>query len=341
MKKIMVVENSPTIISVADSLLRQRGYDVTCLSDGQKALELARAERPDLILTALGLDGLNGIDLSKQVSSDPIIGGIPIILLIGEKDAGYLEQADLSGARGRIKKPFSPKELLSVVEKYLSSGETSMGIKIVDQSAKGAPKLKSKVSPQEIGTATNTTLAKNKTKPVTKHETVFNLEWEDLNDSKADGAETPEESDLDDSGLVLEEDQYGLTERAEKAGPSGKGNQDEDYDWFIGEMKKDIEEKDEKPAETPKPPPKSKPRVAYNDIGSSTKSKDESKYREFLDQFKQDAKVLTHDTLSADNSIDVNWLVDRIADKLAQKIVEKLDKQELKQIIGSFLNVNK
>jgi twitching motility two-component system response regulator PilH len=340
MKKILVVENSPTIISVADSLLRQRGYDVTCLSDGWKALEYTRDEKPDLILTAISLEGINGIELSKKIIADPVIGGIPIILLIGEKDSGYLDQADLSGARGRLKKPFSPKELLQVVEKYTGSSVSGSDVKIVDQSAEGQPKLKGSVSPREIGTSMQTSPAGDETNPETKHETVVNIKWEDISNDQADETVPSKEDELNDAGLIIDDDQYGLTKSPEELA-SDRAGQDEDYDWFIGEMKKDIEEPKTASERAPKPQPKTEARVAYTDIGSPVGSKDESKYREFLNQFRQDADVLTTDQSSTDDQIDLNRLTDRIADKLAQKIVEKLDKQELKRIIGSMLNENR
>ena len=338
MKKILVVENSPTIISVADSLLRQRGYDVTCLTDGQTAYQFARTEKPDLVLTALGIAGLNGLELCKSISNDAIIGGIPVILLIGEKDAAYLDKIDLCGARGRIKKPFSPKELLNIVEKYTSISEDKPAPKLVDQTVEGGPKLKAKVEPSEVGTATHSILPK--TNSIKKHETVFNLEWEDLKDDVENMAASANKASLDDSGLILEEDQYGLTRLSDEAAPFSHKQKDEDYDWFIGEMKKEIEDTGPSQRSEAAPTPKPKPDVAYHDLGTPA-SKDESKYRQFLDQFKQDADIISQRKPQSDAPVDINWLADRVAEKLAKKIVEKLDKQELKQIIASFLSSDK
>jgi len=338
MKKILVVENSPTIISVADSLLRQRGYDVTCLADGQTAYRFARTEKPDLVLTALGIAGLNGLELCKSISNDAIIGGIPVIFLIGEKDAAYMDKIDLCGARARIKKPFSPKELLNVVEKYTSISEDKPTPKLVDQTAESGPRLKAKIEPSEVGTATHSILPK--TNSLKKHETVFNLEWEDLKDDVENMADSANKASLDESGLILEEDQYGLTRLSEEAAPFSQKQKDEDYDWFIGEMKKEIEDTGPTKKSEAAPTPKPKPDVAYHDLGTPA-SKDESKYRQFLDQFKQDAGIINQQKPQSDAPIDINWLADRVAEKLAKKIVEKLDKQELKQIIASFLSSDK
>ncbi len=67
MKKIIVADASPTIKSVADSLLRQHGYNVICTSDGLQAWEVIQAERPDLVLAGLNLSGISGLELSSHV----------------------------------------------------------------------------------------------------------------------------------------------------------------------------------------------------------------------------------------------------------------------------------
>jgi len=335
MKKILLVENSPTIISVADSLLRQQGFDVTCLSDGSQAVDFVKEEMPDLILSSLSLPGIDGIQLCKKITEDPTTGGIPVILLVGDKDDAYLDKIELCGARAQIKKPFSPKELLLVVEKYTGIEMSNTTSTLVDQSTKGAPKLKPRVAPKEIRTSTRSIVDTNKTgAKVKKHETVFNLDWNDLKgevekEAAARGHET------DESGLILEEDQYGLTNLADDVVPLQNENQEEDYEWFVSSIK---EESDDSVGGKKAPIAK---KIVQNETPSrkleNQQSNDDTKYRQFLEQFKKETDVLTKDKPSAGSSIDVNWMVDAIAEKLAQKIVEKLDRQELAQIISSIL----
>jgi twitching motility two-component system response regulator PilH len=328
MKKILVVESSPTIKSVADSLLRQKGFDVTCLSDGQRAYEFARSEKPDLILSGLELAGIKGDELCMKITSDPFTGGIPVILFVGKHDTIDNSKIDLCGARGLIKKPFSPKELLSVVEKFTGSGGPIRAPKAVDQSSDSAPKLKPKVSPQEIKTATRSIISEEDAPK--KHETVFNLEWSDLSDSTGIKQTFDDKLNDNDSSLVLEEDQFGLTSLADEVVSVSKGNKDEDYDWFINEMKQEMEDfgGDSRAKEPPR-----EPKVAYQDLKKPV-SKDDSEYRRFLENFKQEQPSPRPD-------IDINRLVETVSDKLAQKIVEKIDKNEIKQILTSILKENK
>ncbi len=343
MKKILVVENSPTIISVADSLLRTKGYDVTCLTNGEKALEFAQTEKPDLILTAIGLDGIDGLQLCSKITSGPVTGGIPVVLLIGDKDDIYEDKFDVSGARGRLKKPFSPKELVSIVAKF-TGGDKMRPAKVVDQKDETGPRLTPVDSPEEVGSAT-TNVARDKS-DARRHETVFNLEWQDLKDDPDFEVERQGAAENDDSGLVIDDDQYGLAKLNDEMVPIAPNAEDEDYDWFIGEMKKEIEKPEDgkkpgEPADKTASQPehaKAKQDVSYDNIGNpAAGSKDDAKYRQFLEQFKKDTSVLTAAKPDEGSGVDVNWLVDRIADRLAQKIVEKLDKDELRQIIGSML----
>lgn len=343
MKKVLVVENSPTIISVADSLLRTKGYDVTCLSNGEKALEFAKTEKPDLILTAIGIDGLDGLQLCKRISSETVTGGIPVVFLVGDKDDIYKDKIDISGARGRLMKPFSPKELVSIVDKF-TGGVKQQPPKIIDQKDAAGPQLTPIAVSEEIRAATPNI---DRDKTVDKRpESSFNLEWQDLKSDPDFEAEREGASELDDSGLVLEDDQYGLAKLNDEMVSISPHSDDEDYDWFIGEMKKEIDRTgDEKKAstKTSSPPDEAQEQTAQQDVsydnigGPLPASQDDAKYRQFLEQFKKDTSVLTDDKPSQENDVDVNWLVDRIADRLAQKIVEKLDKDEFRQIIGSIL----
>lgn len=337
MKKILIVENSPTIISVADSLLRQRGYDVTCLSDGLDAYEFAKAESPDLILTSMTLSGIDGIELCKRITGDTLTGGIPVIFLIGDKDAPYLDKIDISGVRGKINKPFSPKELLTIVEKFAQIDEIRPSTHIINQESEEGPKLKPKAAPEEIRASTRT-IASDKKQRDNKHETVFNLDWGDLDENDDDSSgQTVETVKKDETGLVLDDDQYGLTSLANEA--IADKEKDEDYDWFIDGMK----DGDKKAAEQEKALKVAEaqaivePTVDYRDSeGSATK--DDTKYRRFLDKFKKDTEEFTDEQKADKSSIDINQLVDEISEKLAQKIVAKLDKQEMKQIISSLLS---
>jgi len=319
MKKILIVESSPTIVSVADSLLRKRGFDVACLSDGLKALEFVKAERPDIVITGLGLPGLSGIELSRLISKDPQTGGIPIILLVGEKDDVFADKIDLCGARARLKKPFSPKEFVAAVEKF--SG-IAAGIKPpVDQQAEGVPRLKPKPATQEITTGV-VSFAQEKSEA--KRGTVVGLNWEDL------GETSQPETRSDADGLVIEEDQYGLTQMAGSEKPTSR---EEDYEWFLNEMRSETTGAEKTSRQVKKP---EEQKVSYTDL-ESPGSPTAQKYRRLVEQYKEEPGKIS-DRASAKSEVDLDALTELMAEKIARKIMEKIDKNQIRQILESLLS---
>jgi CheY-like chemotaxis protein len=109
--KILLVEDSKTIRIANESALHHAGYEVVCAEDGESALELARAGKPDLILLDLILPKMSGPEVLHHLKSEPETAEIPVVVLssLTEKnkqkliEAGaedYLEKSSLMPARG-------------------------------------------------------------------------------------------------------------------------------------------------------------------------------------------------------------------------------------------------
>ncbi|HET7402262.1 MAG TPA: response regulator, partial [Usitatibacter sp.] len=79
-KKIMVVDDSPTERAFMDGLLKKRGYEVVLVDSGEHAIERAKKEQPDLILMDVVMPGLNGFQATRAISRDPSTRTVPIIL---------------------------------------------------------------------------------------------------------------------------------------------------------------------------------------------------------------------------------------------------------------------
>jgi CheY-like chemotaxis protein len=338
MKKILIIETSPTIVSVADSLLRQKGFDVTCATDGNEGYNIAKKEQPDLIISGLGLIGMTGIELCKKICADPITGGIPVVLLVGDQDSIFFEQLDLCGARGRLKKPFSPKELLGIVDKYTGGGAAMHVTRIVDQSAEGAPHLQ----PSATGKYEPQVGFPKELKPQDeKVSSPFNLEWDDIKDPETNRRESSGKINLDDSGLVIDDDQYGLTSHADSNREAARKKAQEDYNWFIDEMKRDITghaDESKGAAKTAAANNQSiKPAVSYQDIGTPV-SEDSGKYQRFLDQFKKDTGQGSERATGNLSESELNWIAEAVAQKLAAIIMDKISKDDIQMAIISALS---
>lgn len=113
---ILVIDDEPKIVKLAQDYLEQAGFRVVTATNGQTALAVARHERPDLIVLDLNLPGLDGLDVCRVLrrASD-----VPIIMLTARvQEADRLIGLEL-GADDYITKPFSPRELVARVRAVL------------------------------------------------------------------------------------------------------------------------------------------------------------------------------------------------------------------------------
>ena len=118
-KTILVADDETHILHVVSLKLRNAGYHVLTARDGQEALDLALAERPDLLITDYHMPELSGLELCQRLKQHPSTSGIPAIMLTAR---GYnLEPADTesSGICCMLSKPFSPRQLLATVNEVL------------------------------------------------------------------------------------------------------------------------------------------------------------------------------------------------------------------------------
>jgi two-component system, OmpR family, alkaline phosphatase synthesis response regulator PhoP len=112
MKNILVVDDEVKIVQLVRDYLEKAGYTVRTAEDGLSALRIARSEKPDLIVLDLGLPGMDGLDVTRELrrSSDA-----PIIMLTARgEESDKLIGLEL-GADDYLTKPFSPKELVARV----------------------------------------------------------------------------------------------------------------------------------------------------------------------------------------------------------------------------------
>ena len=118
-KTILVADDESHILNVVSLKLRNAGYKVLTASDGQEALDLAIAERPNLLITDYHMPRLSGLELCRRLRQDRGTESIPAIMLTAR---GYhLEPSDTeqSGILKMLSKPFSPRHLLATVNEVL------------------------------------------------------------------------------------------------------------------------------------------------------------------------------------------------------------------------------
>jgi CheY-like chemotaxis protein len=143
---VLIADESITIRSVAESLLRGESFSVHSAADGQMALEIATAERPDLALIGEKLAGVSGAEVCKTLKSNPELKSIPIIFMRADRPGPVLEQADAV-----LTKPFSPQSLLDAVHRFLVVDSAREGTAPVHLHEMAEPGLEEELIDQALG----------------------------------------------------------------------------------------------------------------------------------------------------------------------------------------------
>jgi two-component system alkaline phosphatase synthesis response regulator PhoP len=123
-KRVLVVEDEVNIARLVRDYLHQAGYDVLEASDGPGALHLARSEKPDMIVLDLGLPGMDGYDVTRELRAR---SSVPIIMLTARSDESDRIVGLELGADDYIVKPFSPKELVARIRAVLRRADATLG----------------------------------------------------------------------------------------------------------------------------------------------------------------------------------------------------------------------
>ena len=122
---MLVVDDDPNVVALARAYLERDGYRVAEANDGLLGLELARRERPNLIVLDLMLPGMDGLEVCRRLQVESMA---PIIMLTARvEEADRLEGLDL-GADDYITKPFSPRELAARVRAVLRRADRESAV---------------------------------------------------------------------------------------------------------------------------------------------------------------------------------------------------------------------
>jgi two-component system cell cycle response regulator DivK len=121
-KRILVVEDQEDNRRIVRDLLTSVGYELIEAHDGEAGVRLAKEQRPDLILMDIQLPVLDGYQATRRIKADPELRSIPIVVVTSYALSGDDQKAVAAGCDGYVAKPFSPRQLLATVRKFL--GET-------------------------------------------------------------------------------------------------------------------------------------------------------------------------------------------------------------------------
>lgn len=122
---ILVVEDEPPLVEILRYNLENEGYRVSVATDGNDALTQIQASTPDLVILDWMLPQLSGIEVCRQIRTDPDSKDTPVIMLTARGEEADRVKGLVSGADDYVVKPFSPTELLARVRAVLRRSVSS------------------------------------------------------------------------------------------------------------------------------------------------------------------------------------------------------------------------
>ncbi len=123
MQKVLVIDDSEAVRAIVVETLTHYGFSTLAASDGQKGVEMARREIPDLVICDVRMPQMDGYQTLARLRDDAETATIPFIFLTGEVDKQDVRRGMTLGADDYLTKPFTPLELIEAVtarlEKYV------------------------------------------------------------------------------------------------------------------------------------------------------------------------------------------------------------------------------
>ncbi len=356
--KILVVDDSPTMRSLAESSLRQKGYEVMLAEDMEKGLQIVKYSKLSLIFLDYSLPNIDCGAMCRRLKTEEESKGTPLVVLLTSAEMNRREELEGCGADGFIVKPFTARELIGKVEQ-LTVGKDSQDIP-AEQKEKPGEISKLEKQPTSDKIELDATLIDMSHKPKLTEEDKFEETSVSLElDSIQLGTQHMQENTVSADSL---------SDSSKIQIPSGS-DLSHDYNWFVSEIKKEIKEtKDENKSEREiisedssvdfmsKINLEDEPRASLDMKSPPT----DDEFERFVSDFKREIEGVTVGSGGFDAGVGkegrpvekakgnlpqkgldyeklVNQIVERLSEKIAQKLAEKLDRDFLRQIIDEYL----
>jgi CheY-like chemotaxis protein len=121
-RKILLVDDSKTAQMMSLMVLRRlKGFEFVTADNGERAVEVAQAEKPDLILMDIVMPVMDGLEATKRIRATAGIADIPIIMLTTRAEMDYIETGYSNGCNDYVNKPINAGELVAKIDNLLAS----------------------------------------------------------------------------------------------------------------------------------------------------------------------------------------------------------------------------
>ncbi len=118
-KKILLVDDDPSVHLIVAPLLSKEGFVVVSAKSGEQGLQLALSERPDLIILDVLMPGIKGRELCVKIKAYEVLKQTPVIFLTAKESPDDVKAELAAGALTHLTKPIDPVNLISVVKTFI------------------------------------------------------------------------------------------------------------------------------------------------------------------------------------------------------------------------------
>lgn len=122
MKTVLIADDERNLRLLVSATIESDEYQVLEASDGDEAWRLVQEHRPNVAILDVQMPGLSGLEVTRAIKGDPALDGIRVILLTSQAQQADIQAGLSAGADQYLTKPFSPVELLNVLERALGAG---------------------------------------------------------------------------------------------------------------------------------------------------------------------------------------------------------------------------
>jgi two-component system chemotaxis response regulator CheY len=118
-KKMLAVDDSPSVRKLVKFTLKAKGFQVSSAGDGLEAMDLLGGDKFDAIILDINMPRMNGLEFLKTIKESEKFADIPVIMLTTEGQDEDKDRAISLGATAYMVKPFKPTQLLALLERIL------------------------------------------------------------------------------------------------------------------------------------------------------------------------------------------------------------------------------
>lgn len=211
MPKVLVADDSLTVLKVAERLLIEAGYEVALAANGEEALTWLAKERPDLVISDVIMPDKSGYDVCQFVRAQVDMKDVPVLLISGIIDAKVTRQAEVCQANGVLKKPFLGSSLQDRVKELLSrrngeapesreTGGGSKGYRVAEEHAQAFRRATARIKELETQLAEEQARAAQQAQRLAEFERVAATAYQQLYSSTSSLADLLSLSSQDGEG---------------------------------------------------------------------------------------------------------------------------------------------